>query len=140
MKGVRFFSDSLVMTEENESHRGQRERRGESESPSWRARNRGITEWKKREKERGGGGSGSMCERRLRPTPLPLLIRRVYPAWSRLSKQWCRGQQDCWVIEGEWAALSSTSAKNTSHTVTGHQVGENDCSCSCNPGHLLQLQ
>lgn len=59
MKGVRFFSDSLVMTEENESHRGQRERRGESESPSWRARNRGITEWKKREKERGGADQGA---------------------------------------------------------------------------------
>lgn len=52
----------------------------------------------------------------LPPTPPP-------PAWIRFSKQWCRGHLDLWVIEGEWAALSSTSAKNTSHAVTVLQVG-----------------
>lgn len=45
------------------------------------------------------------------------------PAWIRFSKQWRWGHLDLWVIEGEWAALSSTSAKNTSHTVTALQVG-----------------
>lgn len=53
---------------------------------------------------------------------------------SAASKQRCRGHQDCWVIELVWAALSSTSAKNTSHTVTGHRVKENDCSCCRNTG------
>lgn len=62
--------------------------------------------------------------RQLRPTLLPLSSAPLPPpAWIRFSKQWCRGHLDLWVIEGEWAALSSTSAKNTSHAVTALQVG-----------------
>lgn len=66
------------------------------------------------------------------------LITALYPLWFRLSKQRCRGHQDCRVIEPAWAALSSTSAKNTSPTVTGHQVGENDCSHCPSTGHSHQ--
>lgn len=50
------------------------------------------------------------------------------------SKHWCRGHQDCWVIELVWAALSSAGAKNTWHTVSGQRARENDCSCCRNAG------
>lgn len=66
------------------------------------------------------------------------LITALYPLWFRLSKQRCRGHQDCRVIEPAWAALSSASAKNTSPTVTVHQVGENDCSHCPGTGHSYQ--
>lgn len=58
------------------------------------------------------------------------LVPVRYPSHQRslwdlfhLSKQWCRGHQDWLVIEGQWATLSATQAKNTSPTVTGHKVG-----------------
>lgn len=52
------------------------------------------------------------------------LITALYPLWFRLSKQRCRGHQDCRVIEPAWAALSSASAKNTSPLSPGTKWGK----------------
>lgn len=66
-------------------------------------------------------------------------VTSLIPPPLHLSKQRRRGHQDCWVIEPARAALSSTSAKNTSPTVTGHQAGRgagaNDCSRCRSAGH-----